>query len=196
MTLTPRLDEAIKCAARLHRFQSRNDSKQTPYSTHLFSVAILLSSVTDDEDILIAGIMHDALEDVPGYTYEQLVIDCGERVAEIVKHVTEPLDANKEKDEQIPWLERKEAYLELLRSGGVESALVSAADKIHNTISFLKDAQEEGETFTSRFGSSIKNRLWFHEEVLAIVEVKLGTDHALVVSFKKATENLREVAVV
>lgn len=196
MLLSPRLDEAIKLASRLHREQFRNDALATPYISHLISVAILVASVTDDEDTIIAGLMHDALEDVPHYSYDQLVLDCGERVAQIVSHVTEPLDANKAEDEQLPWLTRKEAYLEALRGGGVESAIVSLADKIHNTESFLRDFTKEGDNYAVRFHSSIKNRLWFHEQVLVIVEEKLGTQHALVVRFKEAMEIFRQISVV
>ncbi len=188
MLLTPRLDEAIKLASRLHSSQVRKDNAQTPYISHLVGVAMLISSVTDDEDIIIAGLMHDSLEDVPNYTYEQLVLDCGQRVAGIVSHVTEPLDANKADNEQLPWLVRKEAYLEHLRSGDIESAIVSSADKIHNTESFVCDFKKEGDSYAARFHSSIKNRLWFHEQVLTIVEVKLGNEHALVVRLKEATE--------
>ena len=86
MTFSSRLDDAIKLAARLHRDQVRNDNERSPYITHLVSVMVVLSQVTDDEDILVAGIMHDSLEDVPHYTYERLVEDCGERVAKIVHH--------------------------------------------------------------------------------------------------------------
>jgi (p)ppGpp synthase/HD superfamily hydrolase len=196
MIFTPRLDAAIKLASHLHRTQTRFDAKLTPYISHLVGVAVLLSSVTDDEDVIVAGLMHDSLEDVPGYTYDQLVIDCGVRVAEIVSHVTEPLDANKADEEQLPWLTRKEAYLVNLRSGGTESALVSAADKIHNTESFLVDFKLEGAPHAARFTSSVKNRLWFHEQALAIVEEKLGGDHALVLRFKVVTEKFREISAV
>ena len=138
MNLTPRINNAIKLAAHLHRNQTRKDANKTPYISHLVSVALIVATVTDDEDSIIAGLMHDSLEDVPGYTYDQLVKDCGVRVADIVTHVTEPLDANKQDDEQLPWLERKEAYLSNLRSGGMEAAIVSCADKIHNTESSRK----------------------------------------------------------
>ena len=158
------------------------------------AVAALLSEVTDDEDIIIAGLMHDSLEDVPGYTYEKLVEDCGHRVAEIVKHVTEPLNANKDSSEQLPWLTRKEAYLEVLRKGGLESAMVSSADKIHNTESFIKDVEKEDGLFRSRFGSSVRNRLWFHEQVLILVTRKLGEDSLLIKKFKSSTEAFRKVA--
>ncbi len=194
MIFTPRIDEAIKLASRLHRLQVRNDAQRTPYISHLISVAILVSSVTADEDVIIAGLMHDALEDVPNYTYENLVQDCGKRVADIVVHVTEPLDANKGEDEQLPWLIRKEAYLDVLRSGDATSALVSCADKIHNTESFLFDFQQEGEVYARRFNSSITNRIWFHDQVFLVIEEKLGRDHALVIRFKQAMDMLRGVS--
>lgn len=191
MILTSRLNNAIRLASRLHRTQTRRDRERTPYISHLYAVATLIGQVTEDEDIVIAGIMHDSLEDVPGYTYSNLVSDCGERVAEIVKHVTEPLDANKESHDQLPWLERKEAYLINLKEGGTESAIVSAADKIHNTESFLEDLRREGQEFLSRFESSLENKMQFHERVLTIVEEKLGLDHPLVSRLRRANEELR-----
>jgi (p)ppGpp synthase/HD superfamily hydrolase len=194
MNFTPSIDEAIKLASHLHRNQTRNDNNKTPYVSHLMSVAMILTHVTDDKDIVIAGLMHDSLEDVPHYTYDILVADCGQRVADIVKHVTEPLDANKLENEQLPWLTRKEVYLENLRSGGIESAMVSAADKIHNTESFIADMKREGEAFSSRFGSSILNRLWFHEQALLVVTEKLGAEHVLIQRFTSATEEFRKLA--
>lgn len=191
MNFTPRINEAIKLASCLHRNQNRKDKNQTPYISHLVSVAMILTEVTNNEDIIIAGLMHDSLEDVPKYTYENLVADCGSRVAEIVKHVTEPLDANKSENDQLPWLERKEIYLNNLRNGNADSALVSAADKIHNTESFLLDIKNEGESFLSRFMSSLKNKLWFNEQVIAIVEEKLGKDHVLVLKLISLTEEFR-----
>ena len=194
MNFTSSVDEAIKLASHLHRNQTRKDSNHTPYISHLVSVAMILSKATDDTDIIVAGLMHDSLEDVPHYTYDKLVEDCGERVAAIVQHVTEPLDANKSEDDQLPWLERKEKYLQNLRNGGIESAMVSAADKIHNTESFIKEYKKEGEIFIARFTSSMKNRLWFHEETLAIVEEKLGLDHILTKKFSSVTEEFRKLA--
>jgi (p)ppGpp synthase/HD superfamily hydrolase len=192
MLFTPRINSAVKLACHLHRNQIRKDSLHTPYVSHLFAVAMILASVTDDEDIVIAGLMHDALEDVPLYTYEKLSEDCGGRVAVIVKFVTEPLDANKDDDEQLPWLTRKEAYLANLKQGGVESAMVSAADKIHNTESFLEDVSREGADFTSRFPSSSRNKLWFHEQVLQVLLTKLGSEHALIIRLVTATEAFKE----
>jgi hypothetical protein len=109
-----------------------------------------------------------------------------------VKHVTEPLDATKDISEQLPWLERKEIYLDNLRNGGAESAMVSSADKIHNTESFMRDIKREDGNFISRFGSSALNRLWFHEQVLLIVRGKLGENHLLVKKLATSTDSFRE----
>ena len=193
MNQTERVDEAIRLATHLHRNQTRRDNNKTPYVSHLFSVAMILAKVTDDEDIIIAGLMHDSLEDVPHYTYEKLVIDCGKRVADIVVHVTEPLDANKLENEQLPWLTRKEVYLENLKRGGKESAMVSCADKIHNTENFLADVAREGDVFLSRFDSSLRNRLWFHEQSLAIITEKIGSDHPLVIRLVACTEKFKKL---
>jgi (p)ppGpp synthase/HD superfamily hydrolase len=193
MIFTPRISEAVKLACHLHRNQTRKDFHNTPYVSHLFSVAMILASVTDDEDIVISGLMHDSLEDVPLYSYDKLVADCGERVASIVNHVTEPLDPNKGDNEQLPWLQRKEAYLESLHKGGVESAMVSAADKIHNTETFIFDVAKEGEAFLSRFHSSTRNKVWFHEQVLAIVTEKLGNDSPLVSRLFLCTEEFKKL---
>lgn len=62
--LSPRLRCAINAAARAHRDQVRKGSG-IPYVSHVYAVMFLLSQVTDDEDILIAGLLHDTLEDVP-----------------------------------------------------------------------------------------------------------------------------------
>ncbi len=64
--LTQRLREAINMACRLHPNQVRKADEGLPYISRPFSVAWILSSYTDDEDTIIAGLLHDILEDVPG----------------------------------------------------------------------------------------------------------------------------------
>jgi (p)ppGpp synthase/HD superfamily hydrolase len=187
MITSQRIVQAISLAAHLHRNQTRRDHNKTPYISHLVSVAMLLRDVTEDEDIIIAGIMHDSLEDVPGYTIERLKEDCGDRVADIVYHVTEPLDADKESVDQLPWLQRKQLYLERLREGGEASALVSCADKVHNAESFFQGMQEEGDQFTKQFFGSLKNMAWFHREVFAVVKEKIDENNPLLQRFESTT---------
>jgi hypothetical protein len=95
----------------------------------------------------------------------------------------------------MPWLERKAAYLKVLKDGGRESALVSVADKIHNTEGFIIDMEREGEAFTSRFPSSFRNKVWFQEEALAIIREKLGEEHPLVIRLVVCTEQFKQLAI-
>ena len=193
MKFTPRMNEAIKLASHLHRYHNRKDKNHTPYISHLFSVAMILREVTEDEDILIAGLMHDSLEDIPNYTYDNLVKDCGNRVAKIVKEITEPLNPNKKESKQMPWIKRKENYLISLRGGGVESAMVSISDKIHNTQSLINGIKEESDKFLLNFNSNIEDRVQFHEQVLLIVKEKLGDGHILVLTLDSKIKELKKL---
>jgi (p)ppGpp synthase/HD superfamily hydrolase len=195
MLLTHRLQYAINEAARLHRDQHRRDTQKTPYITHLIGVMILLSSVTHDEDILIAGLMHDSLEDVPDYTPERLSETFGSRVTDIVLGVTEFHKLHKEKSPS--WKEEKDAYLANLRDAADESVLVSLADKIQNTRGYIELLNTEDKDTFSFFRSNHAARVWFHKEVLALGEERLGDDHLLVeelreeiVELEKATAGL------
>jgi len=189
MILTHRLQEAINEASRLHRDQIRKDAQNTPYITHLVSVMILLSSATHDEDILIAGLLHDALEDVPDYRPESLEQKFGKRVHDIVMGVTEESKLNGSHFSS--WKEVKDAYLATLRKAPEESIMVSLADKIHNTRSLIEMINSSAGGKLEKFGSSHEDRVWFNEEVLKIGEERLGDDHILVDEFRMETEEMK-----
>lgn len=125
---TEKILKAINLASDLHRNQYRQDENKTPYVSHLFAVAMYLASITDDEDVICAGLMHDSLEDVPDYTYDDLVSNLGEKVASIVRNVTE--------EKSLPYKERKIAYIDHLKNADLESVYVSLSDKIHNAKSY------------------------------------------------------------
>lgn len=188
MILTHRLQQAINEAAHLHRDQHRKDERKTPYITHLVGVMILLSSVTHDEDVLIAGLMHDSLEDVPDYTPEKLEGMFGSRVKDIVLGVTE---FHKLRKERAPsWKEEKLAYLDNLRDASDESILVSLADKTQNTRGYIALLRTETDSMHRHFGSDHSGRLWFHQEVLKIGEERLGGDHALAKELRQEIKEL------
>ena len=63
MNLTPRIEYAIRTVALLHDGQTRRAEQNIPYVSHVFSVAVLLSHYSDDEDVFIGGLLHDVLED-------------------------------------------------------------------------------------------------------------------------------------
>jgi (p)ppGpp synthase/HD superfamily hydrolase len=140
--------------------------------------------------VLIAGLLHDSLEDVPGYNKEKLEEEFGSRVTQIVLGVTEPLDANKALDDQKPWLERKEAYTLALKNGPAESALVSCADKIHNLMSTEYTIEMGDVVLFEKMQRAFTSQKLFYDGVFEVCELKLGGDHVLVKDFKQTFERV------
>ena len=164
---TNRLDNAIRKAAWAHEQQDQHrKGSDIPYIIHPFGVMLIASNATDDEDILIACLMHDVLEDVDSsiYSEDQMRDEFGDRVVAIVKDVT--------KDESVrDWHERSKAYLHHLEhEASDEAVIVSASDKIHNLLSILTDHATHGDAVWDRFTTkSSTDQLWWYESILGVI---------------------------
>ena len=156
---------AINKAAVLHSGQFRKD-KQTPFIVHPYSVAFILSQYTDDEDVIIAGLLHDVLEDVQGYTRDDMLRDFNPRITEIVEGVTHNKD--------LEWRDRTEKYLEKIQKNK-DYLMVSCADKIHNINSSIFGFEKMGESFWDSFTAEKADYKWFYESVLEIAQNNLDS---------------------
>jgi len=175
MKLTPKIQQAINLASRLHSEQTRKGDSGLPYISHPFSVAWILSNYTTDEDVIVGALLHDVLEDVKGYYYDDLVKDFNERVAQIVKGVSEDKDPNIESDGQATWETRKLKYLAGLENDSDESLLVCCADKIHNLQSMIDAYKEKGEELWTYFNSPKDKKLWIYQEILKFMKKRLNS---------------------
>lgn len=171
----PAIQNAINKATVLHAKQIRKGDG-LPYIIHPVGVAFILSQFTDDPDTLIAGLLHDVLEDVPDYTAEDMSRDFGEKITSIVKEVSEEKDPNEPKEKRLPWKVRKEKYLAHLEHASEEAMMVSCADKIHNLVSMMSAYKEQGDALWSKFNSPQDEKLWFYGEVLNILKRRLKND--------------------
>jgi len=167
ITYTGRLDKALRKAAWAHE-KSGQHRKGTdiPYIIHPVGVMIIASNVTDDEDVLVACLLHDVLEDVDVDVYNENIMrdEFGDRVVAIVKNVT--------KDENEPdWRARADAYLKHLEfDASNEAVIVSASDKIHNLLSILIDFSIYGNELWKIFSTkNSSDQLWWYESVLAVL---------------------------
>ena len=164
---TARLDKAMRIAARAHE-QAVQHRKGTdiPYIIHPVGVMMFASNATDDEDVLIACLMHDVLEDVDSsiYSEQQMREDFSDRVVSIVKDVTK--DENEE-----DWRIRSNAYLNHLEhDASDEAVIVSASDKIHNLLSILTDYETVGDALWDRFTTkSSQDQLWWYQSILSVI---------------------------
>ena len=173
MKLTDKFQRAVNFAAQKHLGQKRKD-RELPYIVHPFSVAWILSGYTNDEDVIIAGLLHDILEDVKESSYQEIADEFGDNVAKIVKGVTEEKDPNIERNEKADWLGRKQKYIDNLKIVGLDSVLVSAADKIHNLQSMASAYEDVGDSLWSHFNAPEDKKLWFYEEVIKVVRQRLA----------------------
>jgi len=168
MLYSYRIEQAIRAAAVLHQGQSRKGQSPYPYITHPFAVSCIIADYTNDENTIIAGLLHDTLEDT-NYTAEELETDFGPQVLEIVLGVTENKDAKS-------WQERKASYLAALKHAPTESFIVAAADKIHNLRSVVEEYHENPEGYVRDFGGTLAERFAHYERLANLFSVKLEND--------------------
>lgn len=138
---TKRIHEAFDYASIHHHGQERKDpDERIPYVSHLFGVTFILAQYDYDEDVLIAGVLHDLIEDViqkqekPAIR-DQMRLKFGEGVYQLVDWVTQV-----KKDKQgnkFSWQERNNAYIERIMIAPFEAKAISCADKIHNIQSLV-----------------------------------------------------------
>ncbi|MBI5037853.1 MAG: HD domain-containing protein [Candidatus Kerfeldbacteria bacterium] len=174
MQFTLRLHRAFMTAARLHGGQRRK-TDDIPYVTHSYAAAFIVSQHTQDEDIIIATILHDVIEDVAGYSTQEMTRDFGERVTSLVLQVSDPekVPDMTSADERATWETRKTNFIEHLRKASSDALMIVAADKLHNMVSTVEAYGRHGKSIFKKFNSPIVRRQWFHGEVVALVKQKL-----------------------
>ncbi len=164
-----RIELAIRAAAVLHRDQNRKGGRPLPYITHLYSVATILADYTSDEDVIIAALLHDTLEDTD-YTSTELEEDFGKRVRELVEVLTEP---KKTGERTLSWRERKETYAKQLKNGPKEAVLIAAVDKIHNFRTSVDEYYDNHTAFLQDYGKNLDERIEVYQMIANIINKRL-----------------------
>lgn len=155
-------DRAVTFAVRAHEGQRRKDG--STYILHPLEVAVIAGTMTRDEDVLSAAVLHDTVEDTP-VTAEDILENFGERIAELVAHETE--NKRPEMKASDSWRIRKEESLAVLKDSPIESKILWVSDKLSNMRSLYKDYEVLGEKVFERFNvSDPKQQRWYHETVL------------------------------
>lgn len=181
MTPTPRFDAAVTMARTIHHGQTRKGT-DIAYLSHLLAVAGLLMEHGASEDQVIAGLLHDAIEDattfdgvkVTGDEVDAMIRDAfGDTVADIVVDCSDATaDGTGTKP---PWQARKEAYLgHLEHQASDEAVLVSLADKVHNARSIAHDHDRLGDELWDRFSASAAETVWYYRSLADVYERRLG----------------------
>src|ERR1051326_7769919 len=165
--LTDRFDRALRYATHVHGGQVRKGTS-IPYIAHLLAVAATVLEYDGSEDMAIAALLHDAVEDQGG---EPRLSDIrnrfGDRVADIVRSCSDTVVNSSSGQKKEDWRTRKTLYIHHLSLVDHDTLLVSLSDKVHNARSILRDLRkpEIGASIWDRFDKSKKDTLWYYREV-------------------------------
>lgn len=177
-------EQALQFAARAHRQQVRKGT-DIPYIVHAVHVSVILLRHGFGEDVVIAGVLHDVVEDCD-VAPQELEVLFGAEVARLVEAVSE---RKRFGGAERSWEERKTEAIAGLRNGDSKIAALKAADALHNIHSIITDLGLVGAAVWQRFKRGPAQMLWYYREILAAVRSALG-DHPIVVELARAIADL------
>lgn len=151
--------EAICFAARAHKGQLRKGT-DVDYITHPLEVLQILTAMNAEEAVLVAGILHDTLEDTT-VTLEELETAFGKQVSMLVAGHTE--------DKRKSWKERKQNTIETLATASRAEKLLSLADRLANLRSMASDHARKGDQLWERFNAPREAQAWYSGEMLRVL---------------------------
>lgn len=151
------LNEAIEFATKAHEGQFRKGTKR-PFIVHPIAVADIVMTMTWDEEVICAAVLHDTIEDCPGVTEEVLREKFGNRVASLVKSESE--------DKSKTWEERKSSTICHLRYAPWEIQMIALGDKLANIRDIAREYPFYGDDFWKRFRMQSKRAIgWYYKSV-------------------------------
>ncbi len=192
------INHALAFAAKHHDRQVRKGTK-LPYLTHPANVAVMLTRYGCDSNTVVAGILHDVIEDCvrEGYSREMLEQRIGDKFGATVLDTVLAVTYRRHDDDgvELSGDDRKTDYLERLSVASEEARWVCAADKIHNVSSILSDLRRtvDAETIWSRFGAGrVGTGRWYRQVYERLREV--GFDAPIMEELDAVSGELQELA--
>ena len=193
--LTTRFMDAVDYARHIHI--ERRKGTDIPYMAHLLGVASLVMGEVGHaefpitEDMVIAALLHDAVEDQGGLPrLKDIEQNFGPNVASMVEGLSDSL--SEDSSNKQPWLERKQGYIGRLRGEPAEVRLISAADKLYNARAILEDYREIGPQVWERFKRGRPEQIWYFDELLAVFNS--FETNTIVEELERVVEALRQLS--
>ena len=158
-----RFESALVYANQVHHGQQRKGTG-IPYMAHILGVAAIAMEYGASDDEAVGALLHDAAEDGGGEArLAEIRARFGDAVGDIVFGCSDSLVEHPE--DKLPWRERKEGYLAHVEGASTSVCLVSAADKLHNVRSIIRDLRMHGDEVWERFQGKRDGTLWYYEAV-------------------------------
>ena len=162
------VSEAIAFAVKAHDGMRRKKS-ESPYILHPMEAAVIVGTMTDDQNLIAAAALHDVVEDA-GITIEEIEEKFGPRVRELVESETEDKRADRPPTET--WRIRKEESLAVLKNADdVAVLMVWIGDKLANMRAIYRDFKVEGEAMWQRFNQkNVAEQAWYYRSIATLTE--------------------------
>ena len=162
------VSEAIAFAVKAHDGMRRKKS-EAPYILHPMEAAVIVGTMTDDQNLIAAAALHDVVEDA-GITIDEVEERFGKRVRELVESETE--DKRAELPPTDTWRIRKEESLNLLKNtDDVDVLVVWMGDKLSNMRSIYRDWKVEGDAMWQRFNQKdVNQQAWYYRSIAKYTE--------------------------
>ena len=162
------LNDAIVFATEKHSGTFRKGTR-LPYIVHPMEAAVIVSTMTNDVEVIAAAVLHDVLEDA-GVTAEELRERFGNRVTELVAAESE--DKREQQDKAATWRVRKEETIEHLRTcDDTAIKMIALGDKLSNVRSMYRDYLQLGDELWNRFNQKDKRQHeWYYRSICEAVE--------------------------
>ncbi len=157
------LDKAIVFAVKAHRNTERR-GKGFPYVVHLMEAVEIVATMTSDQELLAAAMLHDTVEDTD-VTIEDIRHEFGERIAALVNAETDSYPEGV--SEEASWKGRKEAAIHRLRNVSKEGKIVALGDKLSNMRAIARDFARQGDGLWNIFHVKDKALHEWHYRALA-----------------------------
>lgn len=166
------IEKAIHFATDAHKGVMRK-GKDRLYILHPLEVMLIVSALTDDEDVIAAAALHDTVEDAD-VTIEDLKREFGDRIAALVNAESE----NKRCDQPSTntWETRKRETIDKISSASREEKLICLGDKLANLREIARDHDLLGDLLWSRFNQKDKSmHAWYYSSIYRILREEFGT---------------------
>ena len=178
------VSEAIAFAVKAHDGMRRKKS-DAPYILHPMEAAVIVGTISNDQNLIAAAALHDVVEDA-GITIEEVEAKFGKRVRELVESETE--DKRADLPPTATWRIRKEESLEVLKNtDDIAVLIVWLGDKLANMRSIYRDFKVEGVEMWQRFNQKdVNEQAWYYRSIVKLTERLSNTSAWL--EYKTLTE--------
>ena len=168
---------------------STRKGTQIPYIVHPIDVAVILMKNNASEDMIVAGLLHDLIEEEK-VGLQELENRFGQKIAHLVNYATEPAELRKG-DSRKTWEARKQHTLNQIETATKEEKLLSCADKLANIRDMILNHKQLGHKLWEKFNAPFEKQRWYYQSLCeAFVKGEGISNYAAYTQFKECVRQL------